>query len=82
MLHLNEYFLEQGGADHPAPRRKAGGAGTHDCGELLGEAVNDLNARKMVWESHILSGLVQQGERILKAVLKAVGPSSVELLLK
>lgn len=32
-----EEFLEQGGTDRPAPWERAGGAGTHHCGELLGE---------------------------------------------
>lgn len=32
-----EEFLEQGGTDRPAPWETAGGAGTHHCGELLGE---------------------------------------------
>lgn len=34
-----EEFLEQRGTDHPAPRG-GGGAGTHHCGELLGEDTN------------------------------------------
>lgn len=60
-------FLEQGGTDHPALRKRVGGARTHHWGELLGEAIN---ACKMPWESRILLGLVQQGERMLKAVLQ------------
>lgn len=60
-------FLEQVGTDHPAPRERAGGARTHHWGELLGEAIN---ACKMPWESSIFSGLLQQGERMLKAVFQ------------
>lgn len=52
-----EEIVEQEGTDYSAPPERGGGAGTHHCGELLGEAIN---ACKMAWESHVLSGLVQQ----------------------
>lgn len=57
-----------------------GWAGTHHCGELLGEAIK---ACKTASVSHILSGLVQRGETMWKMALQ---PScwfqSMEFLLK